>query len=75
MLLSILTPFFFTSGNVTIRRLDEMDFKAEQISHNPVIVMNFFVLVIGIIYWNSENPMQKFDPKLFLFGAIGSAIC
>lgn len=37
--------------------------------------MNFFVLIIGIIYWNSSNPSQPFNPHLFLIGAAGSAFC
>lgn len=52
-----------------------MNFTSDQLSNNPILLIDGFGLIAAVIYWNKvEDPIQKFRPQLFLFGAIGSAI-
>lgn len=61
VLFGIFTPFFFTSGNLIIRFMNEdtygMEFTSDQIAFNPMIYQNVLVLIAGLVYWNTENPI------------------
>ena len=74
----LVTPFFFTSSNITIRYLNEEDygieFTSNQLSNNPIVIINIIGLIVGAIIWTTPHPLQVFHPDLFLIGGIGAAI-
>lgn len=74
----LVTPFFFTSSNITIRYLNEEDygieFTSNQLSNNPIVIINIIGLIVGAVIWTAPHPLQVFHPDLFLIGGIGAAI-
>jgi len=61
VIISFVTPFIFTAGNITIKYLNEetygIGFTSEQLSRNPIMIVNFLGLVVGTFIWTSQHPV------------------